>query len=184
MSFSHPQFSKGRLLAAAVLAAAVGLGAAAAPTRPAPRTPPRPAPRPTPPPVVTAATLPATLKALSYPAETHGQYQRIRIEEEGKEYGYFVDLSFTKSGEALVGMAHLAPIPDLTKVAAGPLLGLLAQNDEMVGAYFSYDKVNGRLILNASAPARGLDAARVRRLVDGLRGSVLRTEGLWDTSRW
>jgi len=133
---------------------------------------------------VSAATLGATLKALGYAAEPHAGYQRVAIEEEGREYGYAVDLGFTQSGDSLVGMAHLAPIPDLTKVAAGPLLALLAQNDEMVGAYFSYDKVNGRLILNASAPARGLDAARVRRLVDGLRGTVLRTEGLWDTSRW
>ena len=151
---------------------------------PAKKASPKPPAKPSTPPAITPAILGATLKTLGYPARPEGTFQRVQIEEEGKEYGYLLDLSFSKSGEWLVCMAHLAAIPDLTAVKSGPLLTLLSQNEEMVGIYFSYDKVNGRVMLNSAVPAKGLDAAGVKRAVDGMRATVIRTEVLWDAAKW
>lgn len=182
-----------RLFAAWTLAAASVLplsGALAAPARkpapagPAPRKPATPAPpaKPVAPPAVSPSTLAATLKTLGYPAKAEGPYQQVKIEEE--KFGYTIDLGFTKSGEWLVCMAHLAPVGDLTAVKSTPLLNLLAANDSLLGMAFSYDRTNGRIMLNASIPAKGLDAARLQLLLERLQIAVHENQGLWDTSLW
>lgn len=182
-----------RLLAPLALVAASVLtpgGALAAPARkptpagaaskkPAAPTPPV---KPAPPPPVSPSTLAATLKALGYPAKAEGPYQQVKIEEE--KFGYTIDLGFTKSGEWLVCMAHLAPVGDLTAVKSTPLLNLLAANDSLLGMAFSYDRTNGRIMLNASIPSKGLDAARLQLLLERLQIAVHENQGLWDTSLW
>jgi hypothetical protein len=175
-------------LAAALLLLAGGSPAVAQARRPAPR---RAAPRkpvspkvavPKPAGALSHANLGALLRSLGYRPEMAQQYQRIRVEEEG--YGYLVDLSLSKSGDWLVCMAHLAPIPDLTRVPASPLLTLLSTNDSLLGMYFSYDRVNARIMLNATVPNRSLDAASVRNIVEGLKATVRQTQALWDTASW
>jgi hypothetical protein len=128
------------------------------------------------------AALGTMLKALGYGPTPEGAYHRVRVEEEG--YGYFIDFSLSKSGDWLVCMAHLAPIPDLTKLPSSPLLGLLAANDSLLGVCFSYDRVNGQIMLNASVPNRRLDAGSVRNLVEGMKSTIRETHGLWDPAAW
>jgi hypothetical protein len=179
---THSRFFVLFVLGGALLTARVLGAPAKRPAKPVPKPAVKPAtPKPAP---ITQATLGPVLKALGYPAEPHESYWRVKIEEEGRDYVYQIDLSFTQSREWLVGMAHLAPIADLTMVPSGPLLALLTENDGMVGMSFSYDRTNGRIMLNASAPTRGLDAAGVKKLVDGIRGRVIQTQGLWDSSKW
>lgn len=127
---------------------------------------------------VTTANLPAVLKSLGYPSKAVGPYQRIEVVEE--KYGYLIDMSFTRTGEWLVCMAHLAPIADLTRVRSASLLNLLSQNDSLLGMYFSYNRENAQLMLNASLPSRGLTPTDLHRMIEGLKLTVRRTEGLWD----
>lgn len=148
------------------------------PTRPAPVTPPTPAP----PAGITPVNLLPTLRALGYTPVPTGGYQRLRVEED--KYGYFIDVGVSPSGDWVVAMAHLATVPDLTKVPAAPLLALLGTNDGLLGMAFSYDRVNGRLMLNASAPARSLAPGSLKNMVEGLQATVKKTEGLWDTAQW
>jgi hypothetical protein len=154
-----------------------------APAKPAPRSPARP---PAAPPVrlpaVTAANLGSILTSLNYKPVPNTPYQRLHVEEEN--YGYFIDLGVSKSGDWLVCMAHLAPIPDLTQVPPAPLLSLLSTNDSLLGMSFSYDRVNARIMLNATVPNRGLDPACIRSVIEGLKSTVRKTEGLWDPASW
>src|SRR5687768_2028706 len=91
---------------------------------------------------VTPSTLVSTLKGFGYVVKAEGPYQQIKIDEE--TFGYTIDLGFSKTGEWLVCMAHLAPVGDLTAVKSTPLLNLLAANDGLLGMSFSYDRTNGR----------------------------------------
>lgn len=150
--------------------------------KPAPAKPAPAKPSPAPPAALTPTTLGAVLRDLGYKPAAHGAYQRIRVEEDG--YGYFIDFSLSGSGEWLVCMAHLAPIPDLTKVPPSPLLALLATNDSLLGMSFSYNRASGQLMLNAAAPNRGLGSAALRNLVGGMAKTVRDTQGLWDPERW
>jgi hypothetical protein len=140
----------------------------------------KPAPRP--PAGLTGANLGAILKSLGYEPAPEGSQQRIKVEQE--TYVYFLDLGFSKSGEWLVCMAHLAPVGDLTKVPAAPLLTLLSTNDSLLGMYFSYDRVNARIMLNATIPNRDLDPESLRNIIEGMKVTVHRTRGLWDTASW
>jgi len=176
---------------ACVLAPAVGLGAAgaAAPKPSAKPTPARPAPgaaavprTPAPPAGITAVNLAPTLRALGYMPAPNGGYHRLRVEED--KYGYFIDVGMSPSGDWVMAMAHLATVPDLTKVPSAPLLALLGANDALLGMAFSYDRVNGRIMLNASAPARSLAPGSLKNMVEGLQATVKRSEGLWDTAQW
>lgn len=171
-----------------VCAAAVAIsnGVVAAPVRkPAPA---RPAPKkpvaPTQPVsmAVTPSNLASTLKGIGYVAKAEGPYQQIKIEEE--TFGYTIDLGFSKTGEWVVCMAHLAPVGDLTAVKSTPLLNLLAANDGLLGMSFSYDRTNGRVMLNAAIPSKGLDANGLRMVLDRLQIAVHQNQGLWDTSHW
>jgi len=171
----------------------LGLAAGSAPAaaqgaRAKPRPPARsgaPSPKTAPagrPPTLTAANLGGLLKSLGYAATPVGQYQRITVEEPG--YRYPIDLSLSKSGDWLVCMAHLAPVEDLTQLRPAPLMSLLSTNDHLLGMYFSYDRVNARIMLNAAVPNRYLDAASVRNILEGLKLTIRETRGLWDTSKW
>jgi hypothetical protein len=152
-----------------------------APTKTAAKTPPAPI-KPSGSSGVSPTTLASALKGIGYPARPEGPYQQVRIEEE--KFGYTIDLGFSKSGEWLVCMAHLAPVGDLTAVKSTPLLNLLAANDSLLGMAFSYDRINGRVMLNASVPAKGLDATGLRRLLERMQLAVHENQGLWDTSLW
>ncbi|MFN3652286.1 MAG: type III secretion system chaperone [Armatimonadota bacterium] len=177
------------LLAAALLAVA---SAAAPAKKPQPKKPaakpatPKPAPavKPAPKPVeaITPASLGATLKSLGFEPVAQAPYQRLQVEEDG--YTYAIDLGFSKSGEWLVCMAHLASIPDLTALRAAPLLNLLATNDRLLGMSFSYERTNGRIMLNAALLARGLDPERLKRTIEELRQTVRDTDGLWNPEAW
>ena len=150
---------------------------AAAPVKPA-------TPKPAPPVVISSSTLGKVLKELGYHAEAEDGVHRLKVEEPDQQYGYFIHLTVSKSGEWLVATAHLAPVPDLTKVPATPLLALLTQNDDLVGMAFAYQRAEGRVVLNATLPLRGLEPASIRNLVDAMKVTVRRTEGYWDPSRW
>jgi hypothetical protein len=175
--------------------------AALSPAAAAPRAPRRPAkvaPRPAAPPRkaasppvglakpaparLTVAGLGPLLRGLGYLPEAEGQYQRIKVDEPG--YGYKIDLSLSQSGDWLVCMAHLAEIPDLTKVPSNALLSLLTANDSLLGMSFSYDRANGRIMLNASLPNRSLDPGSVRNVIEGMKATVRNTQAVWDTSAW
>src|SRR5262245_4115332 len=124
-SMMHP-----RILIPLALVAVAGTAAAAPVRRPAAKPAPRPAssaPRPAAAPSLTSASLGAALKGLGYEPKAEGQYQRVKVDE--GQFVYAIDLSLSGSGDWLVCMAHLAPIEDLTKVPASPLLSLLATND-------------------------------------------------------
>lgn len=131
---------------------------------------------------ITSGTLAAALNRLGYTAKAEGPFQQIKIEEE--TFGYTIDLGFSKTGEWLVCMAHLAPVGDLTAVKSTPLLNLLAANDALLGMAFSYDRTNGRVMLNAAVPSKGLDATGLRMVLDRLQIAVHQNQGLWDTSHW
>ncbi|MCC2672968.1 MAG: hypothetical protein K0Q72_5440 [Armatimonadetes bacterium] len=90
----------------------------------------------------------------------------------------------TPAGDWLLGTAYLAPIPDLTKVPPAPLMSLLATNDARVGMSFGYNGDESRLVLNATIPTRGMDAGSLKNLVEGMKGTIRRTEGLWDARKW
>jgi hypothetical protein len=49
---------------------------------------------------------------------------------------------------------------------------------------FSYERVNGRIMLNATVPARVVDPPTLRNLLEQMQATVRRTEGLWDARRW
>jgi hypothetical protein len=152
-------------------------GPARKPSAPPKSTPPKPPPQ-----GVTAANLPALLRTAGYRPVAQGALQRVQVEEQA--YGYFIDVTLSKTGDWLACMAHLAPVPDLTKVAAQPLMNLLSANDAMLGMYFSYDRVNARVMLNAAIPARGLNADALRSILESLKGAVRETQPLWDTAGW
>lgn len=159
-------------------------------TKPAPKPTPKPAPAPATPPKpaapapagVTAATLGPSLKSLGLEPKAEGAFQRIRVEEE--KYAYFIDFSISKSGEWLVGVAHLAPIPDLTKVPSAPLLSLLSANDSLLGMYFSYDRTTSQIVLNAAVPARATRPEDLKTIIEGMRFTIHETQGLWDPTAW
>jgi hypothetical protein len=188
MSRSH----RSLILACAALGVLAGLparGAALArpPVRkPAPAhaapAPGRPAPGAARVPALTPATLGPTLKAVGYAPILQGGYQRLRVEEDG--YGYFIDVTLSTSGDWLTCMAHLAPVGDLTKLPSAPLLALLSTNDTLLGMAFSYDRVNAQIMLNASVPNRNLDPASLKSVIEGLKTTVRKHQGLWDTSTW
>jgi hypothetical protein len=164
----------------------VALAATSAPAAPVRRAPARAAPtaasKAPAPAAVTAANLGAVLASLGYKPALKEGVRRVQVEE--PKFGYWIDLSFSKSGEWLVCMAHLAPIPDLTKVPASPLLSLLATNDTLLGTYFSYDRTNGQVMLNAALPSRGLTPALLKNTLEKMKATVRETQGLWDPARW
>lgn len=131
---------------------------------------------------ITRQTLATNLRKIGYDPKAEGAYQRVKVQQE--KYEYTVDFNFSNDGYWLVAMAHLAPVPDLTRLRANPLLTLLSTNDELLGMYFSYDRVNGRIMLNSVMPVRGLDATALTNRLNLLRGTVVRTEALWDTAHW
>ena len=122
------------------------------------------------------------LKAAGFEPKQAGEYQQVQIEEE--KFGYLIDVSFSKSGEWLVLMAHLAQIPDLTTVPAPALLGLLSANDALLGMAFSYNRTTGQIMLNATVPNRNLDGGSLRNLIEGMRSTVREQQGLWDPTAW
>ena len=169
-----------RLLLTLLLCASA---AYAAPVRrPAAKAAPKAAAKPVAPTTVTTSNLGAVLTSLGYKPVLKDGAQRLQVEE--PKFGYWIDLSFSKSGEWLVCMAHLAPIPDLTKVPASPLLSLLATNDTLLGTYFSYDRTNGQVMLNAALPTRGLTPPALKNTLERMKATVRETQGLWDPSRW
>jgi hypothetical protein len=133
-------------------------------------------------PRLTAANLGSHLLAQGYMATLKDGVHRIRVEEDG--YGYHVDVKVTPSGDWLVCTAHLAPLPDLTKVPAAPLLSLLGTNDQLLGMYFSYDRETAQIVLNAAVPVRGVEPAALKTILESLKITVKKTEGLWDPSTW
>jgi hypothetical protein len=141
-----------------------------------------PAPPPPAPARFTSQSISAALRGLGYTPTAAEEGQRLRIEEEG--YSYVMDVKLSASSDWLVCMAHLGTVPDLTKVPAGPLLTLLSTNDQLIGMSFSYDRVNGRIMLNAAVPNRGLAAEQLKFVIEGLKETVRRTEGLWDPAQW
>jgi len=155
--------------------------AAKSPAAKAPIVKPKPV-APVAPPRLSAGNLGATLAAHGFLAVAKDGAHRIRVEEEG--YGYHVDVKVTPSGDWLVCTAHLAPLPDLTKVPAPPLLSLLGTNDQLLGMYFSYDRETAQIVLNAAVPIRGLEPTDVKTILESLRLTIRKTEGLWDPSRW
>ena len=169
-----------------VIGAVLATSAVAAPVRKPP--PAKPAPKKPAAPFkrastsVTPATLATALKHIGYVSKPEGAFQQVKIEEE--KFGYTIDLGFSKSGEWLVCMAHLAPVGDLTAVKSTPLLSLLAANDALLGMAFSYDRTNGRVMLNATVPSKGLDAPELQRVLARLQLTIHETQGLWDTSLW
>lgn len=171
---------------AALLLLHVALAAPAA-AAPAPRKPvshkpaSKPAARPAPA-VVTPANLAASLKGLGLATTSQEGYQQLRVEEQG--FAYVVDLRFSDSGEWLVCMAHLAPIPDLSKVPAAPLLALLTTNDNLLGMSFSYNRAAAQIMLNDSIPGKGLTPAVLLTHLQRLRGTILQTQELWNTTKW
>jgi hypothetical protein len=179
----HPHF---RRLALSLTAAALLAAPAAAQTRKRRPAPTRPSPADRAPAAapakLTQPRLAALLKAAGYPPSAHGGYLRLRVDEPG--FGYFIDFSISKSGDWLVAMAHLAPIPDLTKVPGTPLLNLLALNDSLLGMSFSYNRSNARLMLNTTVPADTANAGTLRNMVAGIRSTVAQTQDLWDTTHW
>ncbi|MGV3721469.1 MAG: type III secretion system chaperone [Actinomycetota bacterium] len=134
------------------------------------------------PPRLTAANLGAHLLAQGYLATVKDGAHRVRVEEDS--YGYHVDVKVTPSGDWLVCTAHLAPIPDLTKVPATPLLSLLGANDQLLGMYFSYDRETAQIVLNAAVPVRGVEPAALKTILESLKITIKKTEGLWDPSTW
>ncbi len=178
-------------LVLAALEATVAPGAAAPPAKKPPAKPgtskpaaAKPAPAPTATPKLTAGTLAQSLKALGYTAEVAGELHRLKVEEPDRKYGYTLDLAVSKSGDWLVVAAQLAPVPDLSAIPASALLALLTHNDELVGMAFGYQRTEGRVVLNATLPLRGLDLASVRNLIEAMKATVRSTEGLWDPTRW
>jgi hypothetical protein len=150
---------------------------------PAPAAAPAPAPQPAPKPaMITAAALGPALKEHGFEPEARGEFQRVRIEEE--EFDYAIDFSITRSGEWLIGVAHLAPIPDLTRVPSAPLLSLLSANDSLLGMYFSYDRERSQIVLNATVPARATRPEDLKGIIEGMRATIRQTQGLWDPSAW
>jgi hypothetical protein len=163
----------------------------AAPPRPA--RPPTAAPRPAPSPPVATPAAPAPtqltttalghlLRVAGYEPRVEGEVHRLRVEEQ--EYAYLLDVSLSRSGAWLLCAAHLAPIPDLTRVPPGPLLALLSANDALVGMYFSYNRSEGQVMLNATLRNRGLDAADLRAVIEGMKDTIRERHGLWDARHW
>lgn len=138
--------------------------------------PPAPAPR------LTAANLGANLLALGYTATVKEGAHRILVEEDA--YAYRLDVKLTPSGDWLVCTAHLAPLADLTKVPAAPLLSLLGANDQLLGMYFSYDRATAQIVLNAAVPVRGVEPAALKTILESLRTTVKKSQGLWDPTNW
>ena len=131
---------------------------------------------------VTSVNLGATLKGLGLATASQDGYQRLRVEEE--RFSYLIDLRFSDSGEWLVCMAHLSPVPDLSKVPAAPVLALLSTNDNLLGMSFSYNRTTGQIMLNQTIPGKGLTPTSLRSHLEKLRAAVLQTQGLWDATKW
>ena len=49
---------------------------------------------------------------------------------------------------------------------------------------FSYDRVNGELMLNAALPRRGLVPAALKNTIEGMKATVRAKQDLWDTAHW
>ena len=147
------------------------------PVKPAPKAPTVPAPF-----VLGKGNLAATLTAQGYHPEARDAFQRLKVDETA--YVYTIDLGFNRTGDWLVGMAHLAKIPDLTKVPSAPLLALLAQNDSLLGVSFSYNREEGQIMLNGALPVKGLTPAAVKAWIEGMKEVVRRTQPNWDTTQW
>lgn len=150
---------------------------AKAPAKPATKTPAAPAPF-----VLGKANLAATLIAQGYHPEPRDPFQRLKIEEPA--YVYTIDLGFNRTGDWFVGMAHLAKIPDLTKVPSAPLLALLAQNDTLLGISFSYNREEGQIMLNGALPVKGLTPAALKAWIEGMKEVVRSKQSNWDTTQW
>lgn len=131
---------------------------------------------------VTSANLGATLKGLGLATVSQEGYQRLRVEEE--RFSYLIDLRFSDSGEWLVCMAHLSPVPDLSKVPAAPFLALLSTNDNLLGMSFSYNRTTAQIMLNETIPGKALTPTSLRVHLERLRATVLQTQGLWDATKW
>jgi hypothetical protein len=131
---------------------------------------------------LTASAITGVLRGLGYQPRPYGPYQRIQVDE--PNYGYAIDVGLSASGDWLVCLASLAPVPDLTKIPSGPLLALLSRNDALLGMSFSYNAENARVMLNAAVPNRLLDPPSLRNLIEGIKKTVRSTEGLWNPQQW
>lgn len=91
------------------------------------------------------------------------------VDEPDLGYKAAMELEPSERGEWLHCRMHLAPIEDLTRVPAAPLLSLLAANDELLGMSFAYHRASGRLLLHATVPAYGFTAEALQAIVQGVR---------------
>ena len=73
---------------------------------------------------------------------------------------------------------------ETTRLPPGPLMSLLATNDTLVGMAFGYNREESRLVLNATIPTRGIDPGSLKNLIEGMKETVKRSDGLWDASKW
>ena len=94
------------------------------------------------------------------------------------------DVNLSKDQSNIWIWANLTKIPDGQSIDGDALLTMLKENDTMGPFFFSYTDTARRFFINIALANQNVTPAKMRSELDALAANVVRTQDMWDPSKW
>ncbi len=101
-----------------------------------------------------------------------------------EDWSIDTDVNLSKDQSNIWIWANLTKIPDGQLFDPDTLLQMLTENDSMGPFFFSYTTTSRRFFINLALANQNVTPAKMRAELDALSGNVVRTQNLWDPSKW
>jgi len=94
------------------------------------------------------------------------------------------DVNLSKDQSNIWMWANLSKIPDGQVFDPDTLLTMLKENDTMGPFFFSYSDSSRRFFINLALSNQNVTPAKMRSELDALAQNVVRTQNMWDPTKW
>ncbi len=94
------------------------------------------------------------------------------------------DVNLSKDQSNIWMWANLTKIPDGQVFDADTLITMLKENDTMGPFFFSYSDSSRRFFINLALSNQNVTPAKMRAELDALAANVVRTQNMWDPTKW
>ena len=101
-----------------------------------------------------------------------------------QDWSIVTDVNLSKDQSNIWMWAILTKIPDGQVFDPDTLLTMLKENDSMGPFFFSYTDSSRRFFINLALANQNVTPAKMRSELDQLAGNVVRTQNLWDPTKW
>ncbi len=101
-----------------------------------------------------------------------------------QDWSIVTDVNLSKDQSNIWMWAILTKIPDGQVFDPDTLLTMLKENDSMGPFFFSYTDSSRRFFINLALANQNVTPAKMRSELDQLAGNVVRTQNMWDPTKW